>query len=197
MPYTQEKVANALKAAREARALSQRALGEKVGLPQSHVSKIEGGTVDLKLSSLIELARALDLDVVLVPRKLVPAVQSIVRSAALPVPGSVEERARKEARLLETAVTVLRELHPESRELRSLQDTARDLTNIRLGAPEASQVHEARLLLRCAAAGPATLEDVLPVADTLRQMRNRLVHETREPPPRRPAYSLDDGAADA
>lgn len=69
----------ALKAARQAKGLSQRALAARVGLPQSHISKIENGGVDLQLSSLVELARALELEVTLVPRKAVPAVESIVR----------------------------------------------------------------------------------------------------------------------
>ena len=38
--------------------------------------------IDLQLSSLIGLARVLDLEVMTVPRKLVPAVQAIVRGEA-------------------------------------------------------------------------------------------------------------------
>ncbi|WP_210163050.1 helix-turn-helix domain-containing protein [Salinarimonas rosea] len=75
-----EPIAMRLKSARLGKGLSQRALGALVGLPQSHVSKIESGAVDLKLSSLVELARVLDLDLRLVPRKALPAVDSIVRA---------------------------------------------------------------------------------------------------------------------
>lgn len=73
-------VAAEIKSARQAKALSQRELGERVGLPQSHVSKIEGGGVDLQLSSLIEIARALDLEIKLVPRKALPAVEGALRA---------------------------------------------------------------------------------------------------------------------
>ncbi|MDA9981513.1 helix-turn-helix domain-containing protein [Gammaproteobacteria bacterium] len=82
MPYQVEYIAAALKKARKAKKLSQTELGAKVGLPQSHVSKIESGRTDLKLSSLIELARMLDLELTLVPRKLLPAVQSLVRGSS-------------------------------------------------------------------------------------------------------------------
>ena len=81
MPYQIEYIAAALKTARKAKKLSQTELGTNVGLPQSHISKIESGRTDLKLSSLIELARALDLELTLVPRQLLPAVQSIVRGS--------------------------------------------------------------------------------------------------------------------
>jgi HTH-type transcriptional regulator / antitoxin HipB len=71
-----------LKSARQAMRLSQRALAEKVGVPQSHISKIENGGVDLQTSGLIELARALGLEVQLVPRGLLPAVQAMQREAS-------------------------------------------------------------------------------------------------------------------
>ena len=41
MPYTIEHIAGALKNARQAQGLTQRALGRKAAVPQSHISKIE------------------------------------------------------------------------------------------------------------------------------------------------------------
>ncbi|WP_299296772.1 helix-turn-helix transcriptional regulator [uncultured Erythrobacter sp.] len=73
-------IAADIKAARVEAALTQRELGERVGLPQSHISKIESGAVDLQLSSLIEIARALGLELKLVPRKTLPAINGVVRS---------------------------------------------------------------------------------------------------------------------
>lgn len=71
-------IIEAIKNARKAKGLSQTSFGELIGVPQSHVSKIEKGGVDIKLSSLIQIARALDLEVKLVPKKALPAVESIV-----------------------------------------------------------------------------------------------------------------------
>lgn len=79
MPTSLTAIAGSLKAAREIKGLTQRALGERVGLPQSHISKIESGTVDLQTSNLLELARALDLELALVPRAMIPAVQALQR----------------------------------------------------------------------------------------------------------------------
>ena len=80
MSYSVERIAETLKAARKTKKLSKTELGAKVGLPQSHISKIESGHTDLKVSSLIEISRVLDLELVLAPRKLLPAVQSMIRN---------------------------------------------------------------------------------------------------------------------
>jgi|SRR5882724_3132592 len=70
-------LATLIKRAREDKGLSQRALGERVGLPQSHISKIESGAVDLQTSNLMQIARALDLELTLIPRAALPAVQAL------------------------------------------------------------------------------------------------------------------------
>lgn len=80
MSYLLEKIANRLKRVREEKGLSQRALAQLTGVPQSHISKIESGAVDIRLSSLVEIARALELELELVPRPALPAVQAIIRS---------------------------------------------------------------------------------------------------------------------
>ena len=79
MNYSTEHITSGLKAARESAGLSQHTLGLRVGVPQGHISKIENGTVDLRLSSLIALARVLDLELMLVPRNAVGAIQSVIR----------------------------------------------------------------------------------------------------------------------
>ncbi len=75
-------IAAALMAARKKKGLSQRALSVKAGVPQSHISKIENGEIDLQTSTLLELSRVLDLEVMLVPRQLVPAFQTLMREVS-------------------------------------------------------------------------------------------------------------------
>lgn len=82
MLYATEEILQTLRNARADAGLSQRDLSARIGIPQSHISKIESGGTDLRLSSLVELARALDHEVVLVPRKRLPAVEAIVRDAS-------------------------------------------------------------------------------------------------------------------
>ena len=77
MHPTVQEVARILRAARKARDLSQRELGDRIGLTQAHISRFESGHVDLRLSSLVELSRGLGLEVMLVPRRSVPAVMAL------------------------------------------------------------------------------------------------------------------------
>ncbi len=81
-PHQPSELVSALAKTRRELGLSQQELGARLGLPQSHVSLIERGKVDLRLSSLIEMARVLELEVALVPRRVVPALRSLVDARA-------------------------------------------------------------------------------------------------------------------
>ena len=77
MIYSVEELIKGIKTRRKKKGLSQRALSAKIGIPQSHISKIENGMVDLQTSSLIEIARTLDLELILVPRNLLPTIRAL------------------------------------------------------------------------------------------------------------------------
>jgi transcriptional regulator with XRE-family HTH domain len=77
--YSIQAIAAKIQSARKEKGLSQRTLSKKVGIPQSHLSKIEKGLVDLQLSTLIEIARTLELEPVLVPRRQLIVVEAIIR----------------------------------------------------------------------------------------------------------------------
>lgn len=81
MRYATEEILQTLRGARKDKGLSQRKLSGRIGLPQSHISKIESGATNPTLSSLVELARALDHEVVIVPRKTLVAVKAIVAAS--------------------------------------------------------------------------------------------------------------------
>lgn len=70
-------VATALGNLRKAHGVSQRELAARIGLTQAQISKIEGGRVDPRLSSVVELARGLGAEVMLVPRRVVPAALAL------------------------------------------------------------------------------------------------------------------------
>jgi transcriptional regulator with XRE-family HTH domain len=83
----------ALKEAREKRGWSQRELGSRLGLPQMHISGIESGKIVPRYDTLLEIVRMLDRDLLMVPRALVPVVQSLVRDHLKDQPGEGEERS--------------------------------------------------------------------------------------------------------
>src|SRR5215472_4085455 len=73
-----------IKQARAKLGWGQRQLGAAVGLPQPHISAIESGEIVPRFDTLLDLVRVLDLDLLLVPRSLVPVVHSLIRAQREP-----------------------------------------------------------------------------------------------------------------
>jgi transcriptional regulator with XRE-family HTH domain len=83
----------ALKETREKRGWSQRDLASRLGIAQRHISGIESGKIVPRYDTLLEIVRMLDRDLLMVPRALVPVVQSLVRDHLKDQPGEGEERS--------------------------------------------------------------------------------------------------------
>jgi transcriptional regulator with XRE-family HTH domain len=64
------------------RHLTQEELARKLGLRQRQISDLERATVDPRLSTIQNVARALDLELMLIPRPLIATVESLQRSGA-------------------------------------------------------------------------------------------------------------------
>jgi transcriptional regulator with XRE-family HTH domain len=215
MNYEIEEIVAALKSAREAKALSQRDLSARAGVPQSHISKIESGKVDLQLSSLIQLARLLDLEVKLVPKKALPAVDSVVRSTAPQAQSKETASALNKLRQAETVTETLRKALPDDSELHRTSTVLRELRNfpLQLQLPDLQALNKALKpfdeLQRSLAQSKALEEAVRGITKTsetfdklrdattsLQALRNRLIHApsvTTAGP--RPAYDLEDDNA--
>jgi transcriptional regulator with XRE-family HTH domain len=88
-----EGMRRALREAREKRGWSQRNLAGRLGLTQKHISGIESGKIVPRYDTLLELVRTLDRDLLMVPRSLVPVVQSLIRDHLKDQPGEGEERS--------------------------------------------------------------------------------------------------------
>lgn len=195
MAYETEQMVAALRAARSNRGLSQRALSEASGVPQAQISRIEKGAVDLRLSSLVALARALDMELTLVPRNALPAVRSIVRSGepAGGVGGSAH--ALEAVRSLRQTTDDLRDHARASTEFAQLQRLVRELRSSRLSVPQVEAVRKIQKdleALRDQAARPEALRRAIA---QIRVLRNAAAHASEEPPgssSMKPAYTLDD-----
>ena len=64
--------------ARKARRMSQREVEERTGIHQTQLSRIENGVVDARVSDAIQMARAVGLEFVLVPRRALPTVYRLM-----------------------------------------------------------------------------------------------------------------------
>ena len=73
-----------LSASRKTLGLNQQAVASQAGLAQTYLSKIEKAKVDPRLSTLQDVARAVKLEVMLVPNDLVPIVQALLGQHANP-----------------------------------------------------------------------------------------------------------------
>ena len=68
-----------LQKARVRAGLSQRELASRLGMTQAHISRIESGLVDPRLSTVVEIARAVGSIPMLIPRRALPAVLGVLR----------------------------------------------------------------------------------------------------------------------
>lgn len=62
------KLINLIEARRHELGLTQKQLGERSGLKQSYITRVESGTTIPRIDTLLRLADALELDVTLIPR---------------------------------------------------------------------------------------------------------------------------------
>ena len=201
MNYAIEDIARTLKKARERKGLSQRELSTRSKVRQYQISKFENGAVDLRLSSLIELARSLDLELTLVPRKSISAVKSIMRSSE---PKVVAAPALKEIKRTVDAIKKLRTAFPDQGELIKLQNNFQAFKNfpginnelqalnkITKRIREIQKLTETSRKLAGTTAGP--LPALQQANDAAQALRNQLAHTIQESSlAPRPAYSLDE-----
>ena len=82
----------ALVEARKKRGWTQRDLASRLCVGQRHISGIESGKIVPRYDTLLEVIRMLDRDLIMVPRALVPVVQSLVRDHLQEQSGEGEER---------------------------------------------------------------------------------------------------------
>lgn len=194
MAYGAQEIAERLRAARAASGLSQRELSALAGIPQAQISRIEAGAVDLRLSSLVALVHALELELVLVPRKAVPAVRSLTREA-LGKNGPSAVGVEKEMQRITETLRHLQINLPELEGLAALQKSFTDLQRFRWPLLQPESLKQLRQSLERIRGSDRPIAAISESAELMRTLRNKAVHD---PDPEadegdaRPAYSLDD-----
>ncbi|MET3663357.1 helix-turn-helix domain-containing protein [Aquamicrobium ahrensii] len=196
MSYQSESLIAQTREIREASGVSQRALSERAGLTQSHISQIESGKMEPGLSSFIDMTRALDLELILVPKKLVPAVLGLVKAQATPdMHIHASQPNYKRFARAERLVKKMKQLYGSSADLDRIEDTLRFLRRVTLGDQETQLVRELIARLERDQASDQAAPIVRDIAQNLQRVRNSIAHRVSTEP--KPAYSLDDGDGDA
>jgi transcriptional regulator with XRE-family HTH domain len=194
--YKSEDLIREIRDRRTDAGISQRALAARSGLTQAHISQIETGTLEPGLSSFIDVARALDLEIMLVPKKFLPAVQGILRQTSTEQSTPQEgEAALREIARGERLVIKQKQLYGSSADLDRIAGALRFLRHAPIRKPDLQIVTDAINKLRRYQASPQSKDVVAAIATELQQLRNRLVHNPSEAP--RPAYAIDDEDGDA
>jgi transcriptional regulator with XRE-family HTH domain len=192
MPYQSEELIRDAKGQRIKEAMSQRALAARSGLTQAHISQIETGRLEPGLSSFIQMARALDLEVVLVPKKLLPTVAGLLRPGAddfSPEDGQSALLARGER-----IIAKQRKREGSSATLDRIAEHLRFLKQARLRNGDLAIVIDAIETLGLIQSQPESRARLENIATLLRNLRGDVAHPVAAP---RPAYALDGEDDDA
>jgi len=194
MSYNAADIAARLQEARKAKGLSQRALSELTGVPQAQISRIEAGTVDLRLSSLVALAHAIDLELTLVPRKAMPAVRSLSRDAV-----SVNRKdivtAQKEIQRIRETMRGLQIEMPNLEGLQQLQKSFSDLQRFPVPTLDLSGLKQLRQAMEKISRPAQEMAALSQSIKLIQAVRNKAAHgplPDADDTLSRPAYSLDD-----
>lgn len=198
MKYETQEIAARLRNAREAKQLSQRELGRLAGVPQAQISRIESNSVDLRLSSLVAIASALDLEIALVPRKAVPAIKSITRQTTErtvvqpPTIGKEMQQLRKAIRSIQIEKPTLPQVDELRRVFASLQ-------RVHIHPRFSKELYSVRVFIeRSQSVG--RWHALVDAANMMKSLRNQIAHfepTTEQRSANRPAYSLDEEDDDA
>lgn len=196
MNYPTEEIAKTLKAARESKGLSQRELSIKSGVPQSHISKIESGVVDLRTSSLISLARDLGLELALIPRKTVPAVKSIVRTNERQIGKATEGThiALKEWGRIQDSIAKMTKTDVLANATEKLQRQIREIQRFDITANQLNQIKEIGNTFQKFQRNTANIKAFEETLSQVDRFRNTLAHNQFQIPKLdfpRSAYSLE------
>lgn len=194
MSYNAADIAARLQEARKAKGLSQRALSELTGVPQAQISRIEAGTVDLRLSSLVALAHAIDMELTLVPRKAMPAVRSLSRDAV-----SVNRKdivtAQKEIQRIRETMRGLQIEMPNLEGLQQLQKSFSDLQRFPVPTLDLSGLKQLRQAMEKISRPAQEMAALSQSIKLIQAVRNKAAHgplPDADDTLSRPAYSLDD-----
>ncbi|MBX4904924.1 helix-turn-helix transcriptional regulator [Rhizobium bangladeshense] len=191
MAYKTEHITQQLRAAREGQKVSQRELSARSGLTQSHISQIERGTMEPGLGSLVDVARALDLEIVLAPKKLMPAIRNILDSSSTSNDVLTSDQRKLVARL-ERWLAQFGDGAGTRADADIFKDSLALLRHLPLTPDELDMLKRAAERLETSRADKMSRQEMGAIAREIRQLRNAAVHRDRDDAVPRSAYALDE-----
>lgn len=196
MAYKTEHITQQIRATREARNMSQRELSARSGLTQSHISQIERGTMEPGLASLVDVARALDLEIVLAPKKLMPAIGNILDSASV-MSDTLTSQQRSLVGRINRWLAEGRNRFAIASDADNLKDSLALLRHLPLSADELEKLRDLAMNLQRWQSEPPAATQLSEFARAIRSLRNAAVHRDRDGAVPRSAYALDEEDDDA
>ena len=195
MGYLSEHLSTAVKKARNHRGLSQRDLSAKSGVSQAKISKFENGMVDLRISSLVALFRALGLELEPVPRSTLTTIQTITGNAAQQL--IMDSRQFDRGKMaFDCVLREIAKLDRKSGELERLQKHMDFLESVRIPASESRKFVLWTKYLECMLETPLDSQKIKRLMERTERIRNQveLAQSLSNQPCRsKSAYSLEKG----
>ena len=200
MSYATQDLLEQLREARIALGISQKELGERVGLPQSNIARLESGKVNPRLSNLLEIARALDMDLRLLPRKALPVIQGALRANEMETDyRDATSRALQAIKTFQDGMAQASALNAAIPE--SLHRTIAELQRYRFDHAQFQTLQDAIKPAQAAiarlqnndASMDSTMRRIRETKKKLESLRNQIAHlSTSHVPPMKPAFTLED-----
>ena len=189
MRYEIDQYSRILRDARKRMGLSQRELAQRIGITQGHVSKIERGEVDMQLTTLLDSARALGLELMLLPRSDVRFAEALLKSSRTSESEGSDQWSQHMARKIRRVRERFVEGQIGEQEGRQVTQTLADLWAVVSLVPHDSRP-EVEQLVDALSEKRLYPERVTRIVQSLRRIRADIVH--REPAEVRPAYRLHE-----
>lgn len=197
MNYKTEDLALQIRQAREKAAMSQRDLSARSGVTQSHISQIESGKLSPGIGTMVDIGRALELELIFVPKRSMSAVNSLIQDTPSRR-GPSPETGKAALSLIsrgERLVAEVRKLAGSFTDLDRMDEYLRFLKRVTLRSDEIKIIKEAVDMLGHYESGVQWGVEFMRAVQQLQTLRNRIAHGQADEP--RSAYGLHEDDDDA
>jgi len=197
MNYKAEHLALQVRQARENAAMSQRDLSARSGVTQSHISQIESGKLSPGIGTMVDIGRALDLELVFVPKRSMSAVNSLIQS--IPSRQGLSPEIGNVALSLisrgERLIAEVRKFTGSFTDLDRMDEYLRFFKRVSLQSDDIKTIKNAIDMLDHYENGMQWGVEFMKAVHKVQALRNKIAHGQADEP--RSAYSIHENDDDA